>query len=83
MFYTADILVYIHPVVYFVFIEWRFVVQCIGITQEIPAGAHECIHGVGFTARRFAADWASGIYELVHIFQWRFACRFEIYFLWQ
>ena len=68
VFHTADVLIHIHPVICFLFGKSSLVVQRIGITQIIPAGAHKGIHGVGFTTGRFTADRTSSVYKLIHIF---------------
>ena len=68
MFYTADILVYIHPVVCVFLGKGFFVITRIGVTQIVPAGAHKGVHGICLPACRTAADRTGGIHKLFHIF---------------
>ena len=65
---TAYILINVHPVIYFFAIERLLGIFRIAVAHIIPARADERIHRIALTARRAAADGASGIDKLGHIF---------------
>ena len=75
MFDTADVLVYIHPVISQFLIKRFFIVTSIGITKEIPRGIDECIHGIDFTTSFATTLRTSGFYEVFRCSQrWNSTC---------
>ena len=81
VFDTADVLVNRTPVVVNFFSKRQFVVFRIGITQVIPRGAQEGVHGISFTSCRTTAFGASAIQESFGSSKRRFsACvKFNIF----
>ena len=57
----------VQPVFQFFRIEGTIGVLGAGIAQEIPVGAHECIHSIRFTFSRSPALGARGINEMLAI----------------
>ena len=64
MFNTADVLVYIHPMIGFFTTPRCFFIACIRIAQIVPRRANKGIHRIGFARCRTAADRAGAVTEL-------------------
>ena len=77
MFDTADVLVNRTPVVVNFFSKRQFVVFRIGITQVVPRGAQEGVHGIGFTSCRATAFGAGAIQESFGSSKRRFSACIE------
>ena len=80
---TADILIYRAPVVVDVLSKRQLVVACVGITQIIPGGAQEGVHGIGFAGCISAAFRAFAMNKFFRGSQRRFCTGSEAYILRQ
>ena len=49
-----------HPIVVLGWVKRSIIIIGAQVAQVVPAGAHEGVHGVGFTFGRLAALWTSG-----------------------
>ena len=79
MFHSADVLVYVHPVIYFFFAKRRFCILRITVAQEIPGGIQERVHGIQFSSGRLAADRTCGVHKGLACCQRRFTLACELY----
>ena len=80
---TADILVYRTPIVIEFLVKRHLVVVCVGITQIIPGGAQEGVHGIGFTGCVSTAFRAFAVNEFFGGCQRRFSTGSKAYVLRQ
>ena len=79
VFYAADVLIHVHPVVRLFLVKRFLGIVGIAISQEIPGRIYKGIHGIEFANRLLATAWAGSLSKGLGSLQWRISLAGELH----